>query len=186
MAKPTVPTTIFRHRPSTDQMPQQLPLLRVPPKGLSGLVILSHDIVGCDTHYWRGRTRPCEAPNCDACQANQRPRWRGYLAVMSQRTEKIGVIELTPAAVAPVDRAFRQARTLRGCQIALARKNEKPNGQLFAQISVPNETKEHLPKAPNLKTYLAKLWDLNVIKPHEITTDEVIKMRDEDQRNQAS
>jgi len=158
-------------------MPIRHPLLRVPPKGLSGLTILSHDTVGTYTHYWHGRTQPCPGEQCEACDDNQLPRWRGYLYVMSGRSESIGVLELTPAAMAAIDKAFRQHRTLRGCRLAIERKGGKPNGELRAHLTPPPKDVSYLPKAPSLKKYLAKLWGLHVVKPLAIVTDDMLRDR---------
>ena len=40
------------------------PLLRTPPNKPLIAIITSADLIGCYTHYYKGRTVPCEGDNC--------------------------------------------------------------------------------------------------------------------------
>lgn len=149
----------WTRRPPLEQMPLRYQLLRVPPNGATGLVVLSHDVVGATLHYWRGRTRPCLPANCSPCEHGNRPRWRGYVAVQGRRTHQIFLLELTPAPMKHIDQYFRAHRTLRGAELSLKRKNGKANGEIFLQIFPPAITADDRPKAPDVKQLLEAMWD---------------------------
>lgn len=154
---------IFTNRPAEDQMPLRWDILRCPDKGLSGLIILSHNTVGADVHYWNGRTMPCIHDNCPACEENQKPRWRGYLAVTNAKRSRSALVEITAAAMPPIKQYFDAHRTLRGARLALFRKGGTSNGRLYAEISNAIADPDSLAKGPSLKKLLAQIWQLRKV-----------------------
>jgi len=160
MSHDHLPDNLFTSRPAPEQMKVKYPLLRCPPHGLGPCTIVSHDVIGADTHFAMGRTRPCPGPaKCEICEEGQQPRWRGYLFVLGKQGQ-LGVIELTPAAMVAIDKHFRRSRTLRGSKIRLARRNGKANGELWAEITPAPATPIQLPKAPSMKKFLATIWQM--------------------------
>lgn len=160
MATSTEWDELFSHRPKEDQMPVRWDIVRAGPKGLGNLIVLSHDVVGADVHYWNGRTMPCIPASCPACQENQQPRWRGYLAITNRKRTISAIVEVTAAAMPPIKKYFDQRRTLRGANLGLYRKGGATNGRLYAEICESSENKETLPKGPSLKKLLAQIWQL--------------------------
>ena len=150
----------FSRRPSQEQMKRKLDLIRVPASGIPLRVILSHDVLGCDTHYAKGRTRPCPGENCEQCEKGEAPRWRGYLMVATKDLEEIQVLEVTPAVMPKLDAHFREHRSLRGAGINLERKNGKANGELWCRIAAKPKQAPALPKAPRLENFLNAMWGL--------------------------
>lgn len=177
MSKPKIKKDIFSSRPPQESMPVTYQLLRVPAKGISGAVVLSHDVVGLPTHYWAGRTKPCPGDDCPACEKNKAPQWRGYLFVLSRRTGEIICLELTPAAMRPVDDAFNRCRTLRGLEFKAWRANDEKTGKLHIQLSQHPVKDSTLPKAPSQKKFLARVFQVNFVESLEVITDEMIKAR---------
>lgn len=160
MATRPTPNDPFTSRPAPEQMKTKYKLVRCPGKGLPPLLVLSHDVVGANTHYVSNRTRPCAGETCTYCSDEQLPRWRGYLAVATPDLSKIAFIEVTPAVMGKIDEYFRKNRTLRGAKITLARKNGKDNGELWAELSPPPANQAALPKAPSQRTFLAAIWQM--------------------------
>lgn len=142
-------------------MPIQYDLFRVPAKGMGRAIVVSHDVVGADTHYWRGRSQPCSGDKCEACEDGQSPRWRGYLAVMSPKSGRVVILEITAAAAGAIEAYFNKHRTLRGAGIVAERVGQKPNGRLRLMLTPPAAEIDQLPKAPQIQRLLARIWGLN-------------------------
>lgn len=150
----------WSHRPKAADMPARWDVLTVPAKGVGGLIILSHDVCGAYVHYERGRTRPCPRESCAACDAGAVPRWEGYLAVGNSRLDRLVIVRLTPAAMPPLDKYFRDHRTLRGAKLDLQRIGEKTNGKLRAYITRGSAASETLPKGPKMQQFLERMWGI--------------------------
>lgn len=150
----------WNRRPHVDDLPLRYPLLRVSPAGLRAIITLSGDLLGLYTHYYRGRTIPCRDRECPGCDADHAPRWHGYLWVYSPRTKAIGVLEVTAAAVLPLDKWFRLHRTLRASELTLERVPKKPNGRLFVAVAQSPYNSEDLPTPPPLRRVLLNIFGL--------------------------
>ena len=61
----------WQRRPDPDDTGIKYEIVRVGPKGLSGVVILSYDVVGTNLHYYAGRSTPCVDDACPACANGQ-------------------------------------------------------------------------------------------------------------------
>jgi len=167
----------FSRRPRKDQMPVRFELKRVPAEGFSGMVCLSGDVVGTDVHFHHKRTKPCMGENCEACDNEVRLDWRGYLFFWRPRLQEIQCVELTPASMAPIDAAFDQYRSLRGCKMNLIRIPEKANGRLKAQVFAAANDLTGLPACPGLRKYLCRVWGLEYFSQNQRVTDDILKQR---------
>ena len=49
------------------------PIVRTPISRPLVAIVTSPNLVGCYTHYWKGRTIPCEGPECPLCMAGKEP-----------------------------------------------------------------------------------------------------------------
>lgn len=49
------------------------PILRTPPGRSISAIITSPDLIGCFTHYYKGRTVPCEGTGCRLCLNGDTP-----------------------------------------------------------------------------------------------------------------
>lgn len=146
-----------RPRISTDTTP--LTIIRVrPSKPVSGIV-LSHDVEGAELHYWKGRSRVCDDKNCEACEANFRARWYGYLEIWSSTTGRSVIVELTAAAAPAIDEYFKEHHTLRGAVMKAARVNRKINSKLTATFEAGPLPESNLPNARKIRTQLEFMWE---------------------------
>lgn len=145
-----------------------LPLRRVPPKGVRGLVILSDHLIGCYTHYFAGRTQPCQTGNCDACNANNQRRWHGYLLVWNPTNGYRLVLELSHHASAQLAETTKTLTTLRTLAIAARRVPEKPNGKIILEIERTSHKPDELPPPIDTAKYLLHLWG---VKRSPLKTD---------------
>lgn len=177
MAKRVFNESEFCRRPPPEKMPVSYRLKRIPPEGANGLIILSHDVVGAMVHYSGGRTRCCLGEDCEADHQKCRIEWRGYCFVYSPKKQEVLCIEVTPAAMAPIDQAFREYRSLRGCKINFQRRGNLKNGQLASQVFAPAKNLNGLPEAPSLRKFLCRVWQVEYFKDSTVTTDEMIETR---------
>jgi len=150
----------WTNRPAASQHPTQLQLLRVPPGRTIAAIITSHDVVGRDTHYWKGRTRVCTHPTCEPCDAHHAPRWYGYLAVVAPTMLAPTILEITAACIDPLDEYFRDHSTLRGAEINIRRANKKANSRLIAACRPSPYRDAKLPDAPNVIAHLCRIWEI--------------------------
>lgn len=171
MATQRKPHDVFSSRPPEEQMKSKYALIRVPGKGYPPVVALSHDVLGANTHFAHGRTRPCTGDDCTLCTDETLPRWRGYLAVATPDLSRIAFVELTPACMKRVDEYFRKHRTLRGATLTFARKNGRDNGELWVAIKPPPANQPALPKAPSTRKFLEALWQLKPTAAQRAETD---------------
>jgi hypothetical protein len=151
---------VFNDRPPRRDAPKPLDLLRTPMHGGFKAICLSDNVLGCSTHFWGGRTVPCEDPNCPACDAGSPTRWHGYIAAWNPTTNYKFIFEFTDTA-ADVFLQYRSANgTLRGCKFDAHRSKPVPNGRVLINTSAIDQTKFPLPDEPNLTAILLNIWKL--------------------------
>ncbi len=140
-----------------------LPIRRCPPKGhLSGW-FTSLKMVGCEVHWYKNRTYPCESANCPACKNEVPSRWKGYAAAWILGEDLHVLLEFPVPVAETFGRYVGTHGTLRGAMFELRRIPQKVNGKVHAKLRPdPSETL-HLPPVPNLIQMLAVLWDIQVL-----------------------
>lgn len=150
----------FSRRPEKERGDLAIPLVRCKPgRGVSG-VILSDDTIGAYTHYWRGRTQICTRPECDACNADRRPRWYGYLGVWNPESRARAIFEVTPSCMESIDYYFTKFGSLRGAEIKLCRASPKINARVIAELKAGNYAGDKLPEAIDVRGILTKMWEI--------------------------
>lgn len=148
----------WSRRPTTDDLGVQWPILRVPATGKLQVIVLSHDLIGCYTHYHRGRTEPCTQDACDACAARTERRWHGWLGIRAIRSGACYILEVTAKASSPIDEYYRAHRTLRGAIMTLHRYPARPNGRVHATLTHPDAPPADLPACIDLQAQLLRMW----------------------------
>lgn len=135
-----------------------LPLMRTPVgKGIGG-TITCDGILGCPTHYWGGRTVPCEAEECAACNAGQRAVWHGYVSAYDEGTRCHFIFEFTDLPADEFNAARRQFGTLRGVRFSARRAKPHKNARVLVTITPPRVGPLHIPKEPDLAVVLCHIW----------------------------
>lgn len=152
------PTPIFSTAPPTQDEGMRYQILRVPPKGLSGPIITSHDPIGLHTHWTGGRTVPCVQDNCKHCEENCSRRWYGYVMIYAQKSDRQFLFEYTAACAHTIVEYFNSHRTLRGARIDAVRQQGRPNGRVVLYLRPPVAEMERLPAAPNRVSLLSQMW----------------------------
>lgn len=137
-----------------------LPIVRTPAAKPLTAIITSLDLLGTYTHYYKGRTKPCERPDCEPC-ANGIPfRWHAYVAAIQPANDLHFLFELTASAAEPLIDYRDQHGTLRGCLFEASRWNRRPNGRILIRTKPADLTERRIPDAPDIQKCLAILWDL--------------------------
>jgi len=150
----------FQNTPPKDPRGDSLPLIRCPAnRGITG-IILSDDLLGTETHYYHGRTLPCDRSNCPACSDGFPWRWHAYLSLYSSSTHRVYLLELTARAVEPLVQYRETYGTLRGCEIAAKRATTSPNSRVIITTRPAQLEGKKLPEAPNVLSALSILWNL--------------------------
>lgn len=151
--------------------PDNLKLKRVPPRGVLTAICLSDELTVVDTHFWHGRTTPCEREvneagdtiddsTCEPCNAKHGYRPHAYVACWDPKLSQRFLLELTAFAAQPLA-TYRAAQgTLRGAILYAFREKGTPNGAVTIRTEPANLTTTHLPTAPNVPAALQILWRL--------------------------
>ena len=157
----------FTNTPPADSLGHNLRLVRTPIHGLLKLAATSHDLLGCPTHWWKGRTMPCQKAGCPACDSGAPWRWHAWLAGLLAGSKEHVIFEMTAQATDPLI-AFRKANaSLRGCILTAQRSKPKTNGRVLLTCAPGDLSKIHLPAPPNLIAALCQIW--NIPLPEQTT-----------------
>ena len=146
-------------------------LKRTPPTGSIAAIVTCDDMIVCDTHFYGGRTIPCERivnnegktsdeSPCPACIAKQGWRTHAYLSAFNAKTREHFIFECS-ANAAKAFEEYRDANpTLRGCAFNASRPKGTPNGKVVIVTNSVNMAKVNAPKAPDVPRALAVIWRL--------------------------
>lgn len=135
-------------------------LKRTPEAAALEGIITCETVVGCDTHYWGGRTLPCESPNCDACNNAMPYRWHAYVSAYCPRTHCHFLFECTANAAKAFKDYAKAHGTLRGCFFHAERTKRTKNAKVIIATRPANLTQLTLPTAPNVMLAMAVIWKL--------------------------
>ena len=146
-------------------------ILRTPTGAPLQAIITCTELLVCDTHYWGGRTIPCErhqlaadgsttAGNCPACNESVAYRTHVYVSALDMKTRDHFIFECTAHGAKPLAEYRAAAGTLRGCMIVATRPKAFKNGKVVIETSTANLGRFVLPDPPNLILALCTIWRL--------------------------
>lgn len=150
----------WSNTPPERTTPRPLPIIRTPVGKSLAATILSDEMIGCPTHFWGGRTSPCEAPDCDACNHGSPTRWHAYLAIYSAENQSSAILELPDAAAEQLALLARGLPTLRGARIRVSRTKSTRNARVIVDLRQPLMPQPPIPAAPDLPAIMAIIWKL--------------------------
>ena len=114
----------------------------------------------CWTHYWGGRTVPCEKPQCEACEALSPARSHCYLSAIDPATRDHFIFECTAGAAIPFQEWIATYGTLRGCFFQAIRPKRRRNSRVEITCKPADQTKITLPTSPNIPLAMAVIWQI--------------------------
>lgn len=133
-------------------------LWRTPPEKPLRAIITCDQIYVCDTHYWGGRTIPCERPNCPACNQSVPYRTHVYVSAFEPITHDHFLFECTAHAAQSFADYRRIADRLRGCYFHASRPKRTKNGKVAIICKPADLSKCQLPEPPNVMKALCTIW----------------------------
>lgn len=135
-------------------------LRRTPAASALQAVVTCDDILVCNTHFWRGRTLPCEAPDCPACNESIPFRTHVYVSAFDAKTHEHFIFECTANAAKAFADYRSSATTLRGCAFHASRPKCLKNSKVVILTNTVNLSRVTLPEPPNLIRALCVIWRL--------------------------
>lgn len=159
MAHDTPTAGIFERRPTDQSPPDSYRIWRVGPKGKGTAIIISSDLIGCYTHYFKGRTRPCTGEKCEACANDSSRRWHSYFAAWTPTNNEKVIAEIPLSAAQVFHDWYDEHRTLRGYKFTLERRGGKINGKVFATIHAGKMEDQMIPACPAIEPMLLRMWE---------------------------
>jgi len=146
-------------------------LCRTPASGTLMGIITCEDLIVCDTHFWHGRTLPCERLTndegktiddtpCQACREKAAWRTHVYVSAFDMKKREHFLFECTTLAAKPLAEYREATGTLRGCILNASR----PKGQKNAKVAIVTNTANlgrcQIPPPPDIPAALAVIWRL--------------------------
>lgn len=135
-------------------------LVRTPVDRPLQAIITSDDLLGCNTHYWGGRTLPCEAPDCKACNDASPFRWHAYFACIDPKSRHHFLFECTARAAIAFEQYRAAHGTLRGCWFKALRPKARRNSKVDIETKPADLTKIQLPDPPDIIKAMSVIWQL--------------------------
>lgn len=151
----------WTHDPPTDAHNYGYRLIRTPPYKVLRCLILSDQIIGTRTHYTKGRTLPCDGPNCAHCQDGHPWRWHAYLAVLAGDQKEKCILELTAQAAEQLQPLIKGYGRLRGMEMITERPSKRPNGRVRIAARMNGTPPNTLPEEPDVTLIMLHIWGLD-------------------------
>lgn len=152
----------FQSEPPPDGDHHSLCLMRTPTnKGIAG-IITSPDLVGTQTHFYHGRTIPCDNEECPACSEGFPWRWHAYCSLWSPATHRVVLFEMTAKCVEPLVTYRKAYGTLRGCHLTAKRATTSPNSRVIIQTKRADLENLSLPDGADILKALSIIWNITL------------------------
>lgn len=157
----------WANRPNREHEAAPLSIMRSRPgKAYTGIAV-SAAVIGAYTHYWRGRSRICTAPECEACEAQRLARWYGYIGLWQPQTGTITILEITASCWETIETHLEKYGTLRGARITARRASAKINARLLIEIEQGPYAEDKIPCAPRVQEQLERMWEVGSPKKEQ-------------------
>lgn len=150
----------FTNTPPADARGPAFPIVRTPTTHPLLAIVTCTDLIGCATHFFHGRTVPCEDPDCPACQEQLPWRWHGYLSALNTQTKHHFIYEMTARAAQPFVTYRQIYNTLRGCLFEAHRLYPRHNSRIIVRCKTADLEQIKLPSPPNIENALSIIWNI--------------------------
>lgn len=163
----------YYHKTSDVQKHHSYDLKRTPPaEPLLGIVV-SHEITVVETHFWGGRTLPCEREQvlddgtvvqsgCRACNAAVPLREHVYIAAVDPKTNVPFIFECTGHSSKTFEEHQKVHGVLRGCCFIAERPKKYKRAQVVIQTKQADLGRRRLPEPPDIPAFLSTVWQLPI------------------------
>lgn len=151
---------IWTREPSAEERTPNVPIIRTPAKGALVGFCTSYHLIGCNLHWWKNRSLPCEGKNCPACAGKTPWRWKGYIGLWQPEIVTHSILEFPAGCCDPITNFCEHDETIRGAIVKLTRVPQKQNGRVVLQIKRPKEPQMPFPDALDITVNLGRIWDM--------------------------
>jgi hypothetical protein len=169
---------VFRNSIPSSANEHGYDLKRTPQSSALQGIVTCEDFLVCDTHYFRGRTTPCERTyndegktiddsSCLPCREKIGFRTHVYISVFDVKKREHFIFECTACAAKSLSEYKQSNGTLRGCIIYASRPKGTKNSKVFIETNTANLQKLPLPNPPDLERALCVIWriPLDTLEP---------------------
>jgi hypothetical protein len=176
LESPTMP--VFRNCIPQSTGEHGYDLKRTPANGSLQGIITCEDVLVCDTHFFRGRTTPCERTYneelktvddsaCQPCVEKIGFRTHVYVSVFDVKKREHFIFECTAVAAKALSDYKASNGTLRGCILYACRPKGTKNSKVSIETNTANLQKMPLPNPPDIQKALCVIWriPLNTLEP---------------------
>lgn len=112
-----------------------LPILRCSGSGTLDAILVCHRYTGVLTHWMNEETTlHIDSGPCAGCDANQRPRWQGFIIVQSTQSGTHRLLQFTPPVATVLNKYSRDDTGVCGLTVRLTREGRERNSPLRAEI----------------------------------------------------
>ena len=151
--------TIYNRIPA-DATKYSLHLLRCGQAATIRGIVTSANIVGLHTHYFGGRTTPCQDTECKPCAQGFSARWHAYFGVWTAGKSRHVLLELTATPSLALQNYHDLHGTIRGAEIEVKRLGRRQNGRVQCTATPADLSKIIIPPEPTILPALATLWSI--------------------------
>lgn len=137
-----------------------LTLIRCPVMRPLVAIVTCGDLLGCRTHFYGGRTVPCDDESCEPCLNGVPWRWHTYVSIWLRNAKRHMLLENTARASEPLILYRKAHGSLRGCQIAAQRVNSRVNARVNIETKPADLEEIALPDGPDLQKILSIIWNI--------------------------
>jgi hypothetical protein len=184
---------MFQNELPTGKRHMGFDIKRTPSAGSFEAIITCDRLLVCDTHYWGGRTNPCErkklnadgepiAGTCVACNASIPYRSHVYVSCVEKRSGEHVIFECTAFAAKAFEEYYEKTKSLRGCIFNARRSKSYSNGKVVIETNTVNLSRVNLPHPPDIAQILCVIWHVPVEKKTEgdkhSSTTEILSRED--------
>jgi len=122
--------------------------------------IYSSRYLGCDTHFFAGRTRPClgTGPECPGHAEGCPVRWKAFLFGHSDQLHQPCVFEIPADTVRNTLGLRDPGVSLKGATIRLVRVGPHANSTVSCEIRLDVHTHKCPSEEPDVMRWLCKIW----------------------------
>lgn len=124
------------------------------------MVITSHALTSCMTHWIDGRTRPCYSPvaPCNGCKAQFPRLWKGFLGGICYHSGQEVIAMFTPHAVRPwKKRLAGEGKGVRGYLLSMTHEQGSRMGKVHLDLSA-EPMPGNLPPPIDVESQLKGMW----------------------------
>jgi len=149
----------------SNKPPQQkegygLRLIRTPKSGRIRALITCEELIGTPTHYWGGRTVPCQGSDCKVPHETIGWRWHGYVPMILEGDHEHVILELTAQACETIAQYAEANGSLRGVLLTATRATGVKNGRVLLKLEPTNLKTIVLPPEPDVPKVMRHIWGI--------------------------